>query len=208
MGKSKDLATGAAYQDQTESDTRYVNASGDTVTGQLTVDTATSANLTVDSGIYGGIQFKITGTNTGYITSYSVGAGAESMYIGGADTVNLHTGTNHALTGGTTRLKIDGSGRVTTPYQPSFGARGLSSGSSGVEQVFPTVRYNVGSHYSNSTGRFTCPVAGTYLFGWTNIANTTNDVYRYYLRVNGSASISGTGGDTHLLIDNSATCTE
>ena len=37
MGKSKDLATGnsAFYQDQTESDTRYVNTSGDTMTGNL-----------------------------------------------------------------------------------------------------------------------------------------------------------------------------
>ncbi len=35
MGKSKDLATGAAYQDQTESDTRYVNTAGDTMTGNL-----------------------------------------------------------------------------------------------------------------------------------------------------------------------------
>lgn len=208
MGKSKDLATGAAYQDQTESDARYVNVSGDTVTGPLTVDTATSTNLTVDSGVYGGIQFKVNGTNTGYVTSYTDGSGAEAMYIGGADTVNLHTGTNHALTGGTTRLQIDASGRVTTPSQPSFAARGLSSGSSGIDQVFPTVRYNVGSHYSNSTGRFTCPVAGTYLFGWSNIANTTNDVYRYYIRVNGSANISGTGSDTHLRIDTGATGSE
>ena len=201
-------AADARYYTQSAADTRYVNTTGDTITGALTVDTATSANLNVDSGVYGGIQFKVNGTNTGYVTSYTDGSGAESMYIGGADTVNLHTGTNHVLTGGTTRLAIDASGRVTTPYQPSFGARGLSSGSSGVDQVFPTVRYNVGSHYSNSTGRFTCPVAGTYLFGWTNIANTTNDVYRYYLRVNGSSSISGTGGDTHLRIDNSATGSE
>ena len=206
MGKSKDLATGAAYQDQTESDTRYVNVSGDTVTGALTVDTSTTTNLTVDSANYGGLQFKANGTNTGYITSFT--GATESMYIGGADTVNIHTGSNHGLTNGTTRIGINSSGHVTTPYQPSFAARGLSTGASGVDQVFPTVRYNVGSHYSNSTGRFTCPVAGTYLFGWTNIANTTNDVYRYYLRVNGSSSISGTGGDTHLRIDNSATGSE
>ena len=115
---------------QAAADTRYVNATGDTVTGQLTVDTATSANLTVDSGVYGGIQFKNTGTNTGYVTSYSDGAGNETMYIGGADIVNLHTGTNHALTGGTTRLHIDGSGRVIKPYQPSFSVRSNAGNSS------------------------------------------------------------------------------
>ena len=42
MGKSKDLATGASafYQDQTESDARYVNVSGDTMTGALAVNAA------------------------------------------------------------------------------------------------------------------------------------------------------------------------
>ena len=53
MGKSKDLATGnsAFYQDQTESDTRYVNTSGDTMTGNLllgsnSVGIGTSSPLT------------------------------------------------------------------------------------------------------------------------------------------------------------------
>merc|ERR1711904_1526 len=85
---------------QTAADTRYVNATGDTMTGALTVDTSTTTNLTVDSGNYGGIQFKAAGTDTGYITSYTNGSGAEAMYIGGADTVNIHTGTNHGLTNG------------------------------------------------------------------------------------------------------------
>ena len=188
---------------QAAADPRYVNTTGDTVTGQLTVDTATSANLNVDSGVYGGIQFKVAGTDTGYITSYTNGSGAESMYIGGADTVNLHTGTNHALTGGTTRLKIDASGRVTKPYQPVFQAYSLSSGSSNSDQVFPSTRINIGNHYSTSTGRFTAPVTGTYLFGWSNIGGTTNDTYRYYIRKNGSSI-----GDTHLRMDTSATGSE
>ena len=188
---------------QAAADTRYVNATGDTVTGQLTVDTATSANLTVDSGVYGGIQFKVTGTNTGYVTSYTDGAGNEAMYIGGADTVNLHTGTNHALTGGTTRIGIDSSGRVTMPYQPVFQANTLSTGATGNYLTFTSTRINVGNHYSTSNGRFTAPVAGTYLFGWTNIGNTTNTTYRYYLRKNG-ADI----GDIHLRQDNNASGVE
>ncbi len=168
MGKSKDLATGASafYQDQTESDTRYVNVSGDTMTGQLTVDTATSANLNVDSGVYGGIQFKVNGTNTGYVTSYTDGSGAESMYIGGADTVNLHTGTNHALTGGTTRLGIDASGRVTTPYQPVFMVIMTSAptvtGTSNSTLPFNSEIFDVGSNYNTSNYRFTAPVSGKY----------------------------------------------
>ena len=156
---------------QAAADTRYVNATGDTVTGQLTVDTATSANLNVDSGVYGGIQFKVNGTNTGYVTSYTDGSGNEAMYIGGADTVNLHTGTNHALTGGSTRLGIDATGRVTTPNQPMFDAYlsgNYTTSSSGVYNLSTlanwATRTNIGGHFVNNTGTFTAPVAGKYLF--------------------------------------------
>ena len=180
MGRSLDIAT------STHGDTRYANVSGDTFTGAVNVNTSTSANLTVNSGVYGGIQFQNSGTNTGYITSYTDGAGNESMYMGGADKVNIHTGTNHALTNGTTRLQINAAGQVTTPNQPVFQAYDLASGASNINQVFPFTRINEGNHYSTSTGRFTAPVAGKYIFGFGNIANSTNRTYRYYIRKNGS----------------------
>lgn len=179
MSNARNIASGA----------KFVDTAGDTVTGQLTVDTATSANLTVDSGVYGGIQFKINGTNTGYVTSYTDGSGAESMYIGGADTVNLHTGTNHALTGGTTRLKIDASGNVTKPHQPAFKAWGQdSSTTSNGKITFGSVTQN-GSHFSTANSRFTCPVNGWYLFfcqGLTHQAGTRLDLQ---FKVNGSTII-------------------
>jgi len=73
-------------------------------------------------------------------------------------------------TGGTERMRIDASGRITTPSQPMFHA--FSSGManiviSGINSVViipNAVLVNVGSHYSTSTGRFTAPVAGTYTF--------------------------------------------
>lgn len=151
-----------------EADTRYVNTTGDTVTGALTVDTSTTTNLTVDSGNYGGIQFKAAGTDTGYITSYTNGSGAESMYIGGADAVYLHTGTNHGLTNGTTRLGIDSSGRVTMPYQAYGEAQGnngglLASFSSGSIINWLTANHTNGGMTFSNSGRFTVPVAGRYL---------------------------------------------
>ena len=187
-------AADARYYTQSAADTRYVNTTGDTMTGQLTVDTATSANLTVDSGVYGGIQFKVAGTDTGYITSYTNGSGAESMYIGGADTVNLHTGTNHALTGGTTRLKINASGHVTIPNQPAFHVKGLgntaaSGGTANAGEVllFNGLVYNNGSHYTAPNGRFTAPSAGIYYFSYSLLYdNTFNTSGSAALRKNGS----------------------
>ena len=213
-------AADARYYTQSAADTRYVNTSGDTMTGNLTVSggvvaatgTSTLANSEADLGIYHSFKNLSSDVNTG------VGISLGSNNNSGATIYAQRTGANneHKLGfqtrnnsgSGLTRMAIDGSGRVTMPYQPSFAARGLSSGASGIDQVFSAIRYNVGNHYSSSTGRFTCPVDGTYLFGWTNISNTANDVYRYYIRVNGSSNISGTGNDTHLRVDTGATGSE
>lgn len=185
---------------QTAADTRYVNATGDTMTGALTVDTSTTTNLTVDSGNYGGIQFKAAGTDTGYITSYTNGSGAEAMYSGGADTVNIHTGTNHGLTNGTTRLQIDTSGNVTMPYQPSMSGTAIrpisTSGyvSLNVNLYLNDLQHNIGNHWNNSTGVWTCPVAGRY---WVFVSilmddNTSSgEVARYEIKKNGSGFFRG-----------------
>lgn len=179
-------AADARYYTQSAADTRYVNTTGDTVTGALTVDTSTTTNLTVDSANYGGIQFKAAGTNTGYITSFT--GATEAMYIGGADTVNIHTGTNHGLTNGTTRLQIDASGRVTMPYQPSFGAYN-GTGANAANITFANTFFNIGNHFNASTGTFTCPVAGRYLFTWNGLHGQSPTSYaRVNFKINGSQS--------------------
>lgn len=69
-------------------------------------------------------------------------------------------------TGGTSvRMTIDGSGRVTMPNQPAFHTFGSQSYTARSNPVdYTSVQFNIGSHYSNSTYRFTAPVAGTYHF--------------------------------------------
>ena len=87
-----------------------------------------------------------------------------------------------AHTNNTTGMTIDSSGRVATPVKPSFFVTGHQSsstdfttggGSSNINGVTPSsmalvfnyrnVHHNIGSHFVNATGRFTCPVAGLYL---------------------------------------------
>ena len=182
-------ATGLAYYAHAGAWIPLANLTGSTFTGPVTVDTSTTTNLTVDSANYGGIQFKAAGTKTGYITSFT--GATESMYIGGADKVNIHTGTNHDLTGGTTRLQIDASGNVTTPNQPAFLAKRNSTAAWSNSTIsFPTETYDRGNNYNTSNSRFTAPVAGVYVFHvqLTILGGTSgqDDTMYWYFNKNGS----------------------
>jgi hypothetical protein len=102
---------------------------------------------------------------------------------------------------GAERMRIDSSGRVTTPYQPAFRAIASANtnySTSGVKiTVYDTAVLNTGSHYNASTQRFTAPVAGVYIFtarAWALQGNTTeagiqitiNGVGRGSLRIGSS----------------------
>ena len=82
-------------------------------------------------------------------------------------------------TNGTTAQTIDTSGNTTvsqnltvsgsqilTPARPAFSVLNTSSVTiSGLTAlVFDTATFNIGSHFELSTGKFTAPVTGIYLF--------------------------------------------
>jgi hypothetical protein len=87
-----------------------------------------------------------------------------------------------------TAMTIDSSERIVMPSQPMFYAttiNAVSGGSlvTGVTGIynaaggsatdyagmsFAKIWSNIGSHWNNSTGQFTCPIAGRYLAFWNN----------------------------------------
>ena len=156
MGKSKDLATGAStlYQTQTTSDTRYVNTAGDTMTGNL--------------GVNGYIDLNTSGNRA------KLGYDSNNVYIGSTSGTgalyfkNNITSSDAPHSSGTNRMIIDGSGIVTTPNQPSMSGRSIRPvdtagyADTGLSLYFADMTHNTGNHWNNSTGVWTCPVAGKY----------------------------------------------
>ena len=84
-----------------------------------------------------------------------------------------------------TRVNITSDGYVTKPNTPYFSVQGspsLSNFTNYTNSVynFATINSNNGSHYNNSTGRFTAPVAGFYWFScglWSSNGDDSNGTY-------------------------------
>lgn len=108
------------------------------------------------------------------------------------------------LYGGGERMRIDSAGRVTMPNQPSFRVSKAGSAANQNDYViFDTVYHNIGGHYSTSTGRFTAPIAGRYLFCVINNMGAANQADTF-LRINGSNALGveydpATGGTAYWL---------
>jgi len=178
----------------------------------------TFKNLLVYSGSgYAAFQGITTETTTGStacaFSSGTTGASGSknlasiNIEIDGTSTTNgVGRLAFYTSTGGNTleRMRIDSQGRVTIPYQPSFCAHddGSSAYGSNSTVVFNTVKHNIGSHYSNSTGRFTAPIAGRYFFYAQLLGDSSGSRAISYLAHNGSTSAGG------LTVEMSAVTTE
>lgn len=165
MGKSKDLATG---------ETRFVNTSGDTMTGNLAI-TKSDASITPDADAD---DFVIEGNQA---IGMTIGSSASSVgSIRFADSGSPRAGmlyyshiTNEMrlYTNATQHLTVNSSGIVTMPNQPAMSGRAIrpvdtggyvTTGVNIYVDGGANLEVNNGNHWNNSTGVWTCPVAGRY----------------------------------------------
>ena len=176
---------------QAAADTRYVNTTGDTMTGDLSVTgdlfvtNSTNAKLSVSDNIS-----EVGSGNLALQAQNSASSALKPMGFRAED-IRFATGSNE-------RMRIDASGRVTMPNQPGFSYLGSKSyviGTTGTQvmsssNVWATNvnhAHNRGSHFNASTGRFTCPIAGRYQFHFRCQASNFSSGYLwFYMRLNQS----------------------
>ena len=181
------------------------------VSGDLTVDTSTlhvdSTNNRVGVGTSSPSDVLHVVTPTfGGLTLECTGATADPTFKFLGDSGNYWSLQQDASQGdsfqfrynNSEKVRIDSAGRVTTPSQPYFNVtKNDASYTLGNNDtfVFNRVMSNIGSHYNSSTGRFTAPVAGKYLFIFQTIliGAYASAAIKYY-KNNGRIY----GGDIHF----------
>jgi len=162
------------------------------VSGTTTLTLPTTSGTIVTTSGAQTIEFAGGSASTPSITTS--GDTNTGIFFPAADTIAF-------AEGGTEAMRLNSSGIVTTPFQPSFSVFDLTfpSGTSGAG-TGGTVISNVGSYYNSTNGRFTAPVSGTYLFNLSVQAfNSGSTTYvDVTLKVNGSTTygtfVTGYGG--------------
>ena len=192
----------------------FTALSGSTIAAQaLTATTGTfSDDLTVDTNTL----FVDASTNKVHINSTSADAdtsGLSCEFAGGNNYVAHFENTTNATpytvaitepgspgtaypllwvgSSSSGYLRVDsGTGVVTESKKPIFICkyRGFESGTSYTNPAsnYQTPAINIGSHFNSSTGVFTAPTAGTYIFFGSVISANNSVVVRIYFEKNGT----------------------
>ncbi len=145
--------------------------------------TATTGTLTSNATVGGTLG--VTGATT-LSSDVTIGdaSAADKKILFDGNAVDYHIGLDDSADsliigkgsalGTTTSMAINANGHITKPNLPSFLTYGTptmtaTSGGLGYFHSFSNSgqSFDNGSNYNNSTGRFTCPVAGKYMFGFS-----------------------------------------
>ena len=153
---------------EAEADAEFVTKTGDSMTGNLSF-TAGDITNTI-SGTYNLNGANGTAGSPAYATYSFKDDPNTGMYRASADNLAF-------TTAGSQRMKIDASGRVTTPSQPAFQAYSTTNGAFGVNagDTFPlnATHFNIGNCFNTSNYTFTAPVDGYYQLDFMTISTSS-----------------------------------
>ncbi len=142
-----------------------------------------SGNLMLDPNSAGNKYLRL-GTS-------SAGDGHILLDRAGSHKWQITSGTTNALqfynyTAGSESMRIDASGYVTTPNHPHACWRSQNSTNGNYRLPKSHQHLNTGNNLS-STGRYTCPVAGTYHFSASGFTNYNSGYGYLNLKLNGNS---------------------
>ena len=100
----------------------------------------------------------------------------------------LKVGTIQDHANSITAISIDSAGRVTQPAKPMASVTRAGDMAAHTGTAYPTLIFNqvdldVGGHYNNSTGVFTCPVAGIYQVTCFGMDTNSAAAGAFYMRL-------------------------
>lgn len=156
------------------SDIAFEVKTGGSLVGIGTDDPAQTLHVHSASGT----QLRLTSSSR---YSTIVGADDQGSCFFGNDrgAFRITVGGNTALTGASEASRVDASGYWKHSKMPRFMAQFNVSANTGtigtnVPIVFNLTHENIGSCYSTSTGKFTAPVDGVYVFSFNVFINSNN----------------------------------
>jgi len=85
-----------------------------------------------------------------------------------------------------TALSVDSSGIVTTPQRPAFHVIRQTSMSAAGDITYDTALFDIGSNFNLSTGEFTAPITGIYVFSFSCIGLNSSVATQIYGYLNGA----------------------
>lgn len=173
--------------------------------GTLQFNTASTERMRITSA--GRIEFQTPTNQTGILQDQrldwrnennagimaSIGVHREASTLAPSSLVfrtsaNVDTAANNSDGDISEKMRISSQGYITASNQPSFCAR-LLANTTTAGAKWPTngtPQHNVGNHWSTSTHRFTCPVAGRYLLLCSGYTNYTTSYGYMNLYINGT----------------------
>lgn len=176
-----------------KAESRFVNATGDTISGEVQDGTYVGLNVNNHhqyiAGQYGKTRLQFTMTEPGQVAEDRIQGFIETGNAQDTSSADAFMNIGSRWNGGeVTAFAISGKANIATPNQPAFIASGpgqYETWANNTDIVFNQVQNNTGNHYNGSNGRFTAPVSGYYLFG-VHLFDNSGSADRLALFRNGS----------------------